>query len=126
MEELRMYSDDELKSELKRRAIERRKNTPKEIQYKEFEATVVKVENIRCSSRGKPKYKPLPSWRYKVGDWTTPLDIKYHNEFYLKQGCFNLKNAPKVGDRVKIRYRQTKNPYELHKVMSGKIVEVIN
>ena len=41
MKDLQNYTDDELREELKRRAIERIKNTPREIVYKEFDATIV-------------------------------------------------------------------------------------
>ena len=40
MKELKDYTDDELRNELKRRANERRKDTPREIVYVEFEATI--------------------------------------------------------------------------------------
>lgn len=39
MKELKDYTDEQLREELKRRAKERRKSTPREIVYKEFEAT---------------------------------------------------------------------------------------
>ena len=46
MKELKDYTDEELRNELKRRANERRKDTPREIVYVEFEATIKKVDNI--------------------------------------------------------------------------------
>ena len=40
MKELKDYTEEELREELKRRVLERRKNTPRRIEYVEFEATV--------------------------------------------------------------------------------------
>ena len=127
MKSLEDYTDEELKSELKRRAYIKMKNTPRQTTYIEFEATVKSVENITntCWS-GKVSYKPITVWRYNVEDWTTHVDIKYHNTFYLKQGVFKKDTAPKEGDRVKIRYRRTKSNHEILDIANAKIVEIIN
>ena len=36
MKDLKDYTDEELRQELKRRVVERRKNTPRKIEYAEF------------------------------------------------------------------------------------------
>lgn len=126
MKELKDYTDEELRNELKRRAIEKRKNTPREVVYVEFEATIKEVDNKKgyyCS--GKEWHKPFTSWRYEIEDWTTHVDIKYHNDFTLKQGCFKRDTAPKVGDRVKLRYRRTKKSAEIFDIHKAKIVEIV-
>lgn len=48
MKDLQNYTDDQLREELQRRAIERRKNTPRKIVYIEFEATVASLDNVIC------------------------------------------------------------------------------
>lgn len=116
MKELKDYTDEELRNELKRRAIEKRKNTPREIVYVEFEATIQTINKRYCFNQ----------WKFKVNNWTTHVDIKYRNEFTLKQGCFKKDTAPKVGDKVKIRYRRTKNSAEIFDIHNAKIVEIIN
>ena len=128
-EELKDYTDDELREELKRRAIERRKNTPRETIYIEFEATIKKVDNIYCTNfygKGQHKYKVFSLWRYILEDWT--LD-REHNTiesrgFELKPNTFKKNEAPQVGDRVKLRYRRTKG-YECFDIWKAKIVEII-
>lgn len=128
-ETLKDYTDDELREELKRRAIERRKNTPRETIYIEFEATIKKVDNIYCTNfygKGQHKYKVFSLWRYILEDWT--LD-REHNTiesrgFELKPNTFKKNEAPQVGDRVKLRYRRTKG-YECFDIWKAKIVEII-
>lgn len=56
MKDLQNYTDDQLREELKRRAKERRKSTPREIVYKEFEATVASLDNVVCEKIGR-QYK---------------------------------------------------------------------
>lgn len=127
MKELEAYTDEELKSELKRRATERRLNTPREIIHKEFEAIVIYIDNIHGKKKnGKIQYKPFCFWRYRVTRWTTPIDLRTNNVFYTKQNVFNHSNHPKVGDKVKIRYRQTKKESELSCITKAKIIEIIN
>ena len=43
----------------------------------------------------------------------------------MKQGCFKRNNAPKIGDKVKLRYRRTKG-YEIFDLVKAKIVEIVN
>jgi hypothetical protein len=125
MKDLSIYTDDELREELKRRAMERRKNTPREILYVEFEATIKYVENTQ-NDRGKVKYKPLCFWKYKVTDCSIDIANQYNwFLYYMKQGAFKRDSCPKIGDRVKLRYRRTKKQYEQVDLQKAKIVEII-
>lgn len=129
--ELKDYTDDELREELKRRAVERRKDTHRETIYIEFEATIKKVDNIYCTNfygKGQHKYKVFSLWKYIIEDWN--LDCPNANQILtgrrleLKQGLFKRNDSPQVGDRVKLRYRRTKG-YESFDIWKAKIVEVI-
>ena len=128
MKELKDYTDDELREELKRRVIERRK-TPRETIYVEFEATIKEVDNIHIKNWngfGNHKYKAFPFWRYKLEDWT--LDREHQTikgkGFELKPNTFKRKEALQVGDRVKVRYRRTKG-HECFNILNAKIVEIV-
>ena len=127
MKELKDYTDDQLREELKRRAIERRKNTPREIVYKEFEATVAELYNIKCKRLdGSIAYKPFCFWRYRLSACTSDLANQHlWNDYYLEHNVFKRDNAPKVGDRVKLRYRRTKKGHEVFDLNKAKIVEII-
>ena len=127
MKDLEQYTDDQLREELKRRARERRANTPREIVYKEFEATVASLDNVICKKLdGSIKYKPFQFWRYRLADCTSDLaNQRLWNDYYLKHNVFKRDNAPKVGDRVKLRYRKTKKGHEVFDLNKAKIVEII-
>lgn len=126
---LKDYTDDELREELKRRAVERRKDTPREIVYVEFEATIKEIDNICMADyygKGLRKYKAFSLWKYIIEDWT--LDREHSTiesrGFELKPNTFKKNEAPQVGDRVKLRYRRTKG-YECFDIWKAKIVEII-
>lgn len=128
MEELKNFTDEELRQELKRRSAERRKNQKHEIKYIEFDAIVKRIYNVQyCSSNGSITYKPFVSWKYQVDNCSYEFARvnKHINEFYLKKGCFKRDNAPKIGDKVKLRYRRTKG-YEGFDLYKAKIVEIVN
>lgn len=121
MKTLQEHTDEELREELKRRTKERRKNQKYEITYVEFEATIDKVDNTLG-------YKKLPFtlWKYRLKDCSLELANGYPwNDYYNKQGCFKRDNAPQLGDRVKLRYRQTKCGAEVFCLKRAKIVEII-
>lgn len=128
MKELKDYTDDELRDELKRRAIERRKNTPREIVYVEFEATIVSVDNtLGYKYNGDTKYIPFCFWKYRIKDCSLEFANGYPwNDYYNKQGVFKRDNSPKIGDRVKLRYRKTKCGNEIFCLQKAKIIEIIN
>ena len=126
MNDLLLYSDEELREELKRRARERRANTPKEIVYKEFEATIVQVYNVKQKYNGHTSYLPFEQWSYRVNDVTSDfVRIHYKDVYKLARGVFKKDKAPKVGDRVKLRYRRTKKGYEGFDMDKARIVEII-
>ena len=126
MNDLLLYSDEELREELKRRARERRANTPKEIVYKEFEATIVQIYNVKQKYNVRTSYLPFEQWSYKVNDITSDfVRMNYKNVYKLARGVFKKDNAPQVGDRVKLRYRRCKNRYEGFDMDKARIVEVI-
>lgn len=126
MKDLSIYTDEELREELKRRAAERRANIPMEIKYVEFEATIKRVENTQ-TDRGKVKYKPLCFWKYQVTDCSIDIANQYDwFSYYMKQGAFKRDSCPQIGDRVKLRYRRTKKQYEQVDMSKAKIVEIIS
>lgn len=126
MSDLLLYSDEELREELKRRARERRANTPREIVYKEFEATIVQIYNVKQKYNGHTSYLPFEQWSYRVNEITSDLARMYPKEVYkLARGVFKKDNAPQVGDRVKLRYRRTKKGYEGFDMDKARIVEVV-
>lgn len=121
------FSDEELREELKRRAQERRKSQKNEIKYIDFEATVIGIDNTQgYKANGDTKYKPFVFWKYRVNNCSYEFAERNNHidEFYLKQGCFNRYNAPKIGDRVRLRYRRTKG-YEIFNLSKAKIIEII-
>lgn len=128
MEELKNFTDEELRQELKRRSAERRKNQKHEIKYIEFDAIIKSIDNIQSYSfNGNVKYKPFVFWKYQVDNCSYEFArVNNHiNEFYTKQGCFKRDNAPKIGDKVKLRYRRTKG-HEVFDLKKAKIVEIVN
>lgn len=131
MKELKDYTDDELREELKRRAVERRKDTPREIVYVEFEATIKEIDNIFMKNYygdGLHKYKAFSLWKYYIEDWTLNCpnanQILTGRRLELKQGLFKRNDSPQVGDRVKLRYRRTKGS-ECFDIWKAKVVEII-
>ena len=128
MRTLQDYTDEELRKELRRRVQEKRKSQKHEIVYVEFKATIDKVDNtLSYTANGAIKHKPFMFWKYEVKDCSYEFaKINNHvNCFYLKQGCFKRSNAPQIGDRVKLRYRRTKNN-EIFDLAKAKIIEIIN
>lgn len=126
MNDLLNYTDDQLREELKRRARERRANTPREIVYREFEATIVQIYNVKQKYNGHTSYLPFEQWSYMVGDIVSDFPRIHCKKVYkLARGVFKKDNAPQVGDRVKLRYRRTKRGYEGFDMDKARIVEVV-
>lgn len=125
MKDLYEYTDDELRAELKRRAIEKRKNTPRDIKYVEFEATIKYVNNIKNTWRNQVWYNQFSTWTFSLKDCTSELANKYPWKDYKLGKGFNKSNYPKVGDVVKLRYRRTKKEHEVWDLSKAKIVEII-
>lgn len=128
MKDLKDYTDDELRDELKRRVKERRKNQKYEITYVEFEATIDSVDNtLGYKCNGETKYTPFCFWKYRIKDCSLELANGYPwIDYTNKHGCFKRDNSPKIGDRVKLRYRKTKCGNEVFCLRKAKIVEIIN
>ena len=113
--ELCDYTTEELRAEL----IRRRKKPTKHIpEYVEFEGI---VENI-CKGRG------IYSNSYVISG-SHPLFQDRKREFNLKQPLFKVDTAPKVGDKVLLRYKKTKvhskKNYEIFDFLNAKIIKVI-
>lgn len=127
MADLSIFTDDELREELKRRLIAKRKAMVKEIQYIEFDATIDEVDNVRETyTDGTIKYKSFAFWKYRVVDCTIDIANQYkYNEYYLKQNVFKRSYAPKIGDRVRLRYRKTKKGPECFDLKKAKIIKIL-
>lgn len=126
MNDLQNYTDEQLREELKRRAIERRKNTPREIVYKEFEATICEVLNVKQKYNGHTSYLPFEQWSYRVDVIVSDFPSINRSKVYkLYRGVFRKDNAPKVGDSVKLRYRRRKCAYEGFDMDNARIVEIV-
>lgn len=123
LNELEKYTDDELRTELKRRAYERRKHIKREIKYVEFVATVKSVDNIEYTRHdGSVKYKAFAEWKYRITDSSNKLANEW-TDFKIKSGCFTRDSAPQKGDSVILRYRDI-NSAEVFKVRNAKIVAI--
>lgn len=113
--ELCDYTTEELRAEL----IRRRKKPTKHIpEYVEFEGVVEKIYKGR--------------WIYSnsyVISGSHPLFQSRSREFKLKQPLFKVDTAPKVGDRVLLRYKKTKvhskKDYDIFDFLNAKIIKVI-
>lgn len=126
MKDLQNYTDDQLREELKRRAKERRANTPREIVYKEFEAYIVQINNVKQKYNGHTSYLPFEQWSYKVDGIVSDFPSINRSKVYKSaRGVFKKDTAPRVGDRVKLRYRKRKNSYEGFDMDKARIVEII-
>lgn len=111
---LQDFTIDELRAELNRRAIEARKaanaNRDRKPKYLYAEGTVLTVHN---TSGGRKL--PFLDWSFKVhidDEYTMKLNIQtwnidsYHN---VNRAKFKKRNAPKEGDRVRLKCRVTKD-----------------
>ena len=84
MKELKDYTEEELREELKRRVLERRKNTPRRIEYVEFEATVSGIGNTWSNCRGREFKYPFVLWTYQVKDCSCELaNVRQENGYKL-------------------------------------------
>ena len=124
--ELSDYTTEELRAELKRRRVQAMKEAKKQIPaYKEFVATIKELYNSRTNVNG---------YVYSVTDAEPHnSDIKqglFDNirwkGFSLQKNTFNKANAPKIGDKVLLRYRKHKtHKEEIFDFTRAKIVEVL-
>ena len=117
MDRLSEFTTDELKDELKRRQ--------KENIWSEFTAVIKAVNNKHVYRKG------FNAWTFEVHHACVngvEVDSYYHNSrFKLKKGAFNRENAPKIGDKVLLRYRNTRKNRKFKEmdVMKARIIEII-
>lgn len=100
MKELKDYTTQELRDELKRRAKESRIKAAKEHkpEYLYWEATVKGVQTWGSARQ----YK----YRLTTTDPRIPLE-KLMSTFPMIRGIYKKAELPKVGDKVKLRLRYT-------------------
>lgn len=117
MKELKDYTSDELREELKRRAKEARQNTIREKpKYIEVEGVVTNIRNI---------YKSFiwAEFNIKINDERVPecyRDYRYR----VKQGNFKKDNLPKIGDTVIVGHLLTKNRNHFN-ILCAKIIRIV-
>lgn len=124
--ELKDYTTEELRAELKRRRTKTIKEAKKQIPaYKEFTATVERLKNswgninlyMYSITDAKPHNCEIKSELFANISW---------RDFSLQQNTFNKANAPKIGDKVLLRYRRHKTcQAEIFDFTKAKIVEVL-
>lgn len=118
--ELSDYSNEQLKAELKRRSnIARMKAIREKPKYYYWEGTIVDIMK---------RYNRFPKWKFKIDseELAASESFSYLNRwhgFEMLSGAFNMTTAPKVGDRVKLRYRVVKSHFRSYR--DSKIVSVI-
>lgn len=121
--ELKDYTTEELREELKRRAKEARLNAKRsEPEYKEFTGV---IEYIDQRHRG--IYSYLFYIRSAIVNGVLTKDYRYNTDFKLKQGLFHKNTIPQVGDVVLLRYKRTKvnRNKEIFDIRNAKIVKII-
>lgn len=101
--ELKDYTTEELREELKRRAKEARLNAPrKKPKYIEIEATITNIYHYSYSKSFLQTEYTISTSDDRVSSYD--LDRRYK----LKNGCFRKDNTPKIGDTVIIGHLLTK------------------
>lgn len=126
MEELKKYSDEELREELKRRGRERMIASRKEIRYIEFEATIKSIDNVRNTWGGVTRYLPFSLWRFNIKDSNHRLkSVEGGFGYKLKANTFKKDTAPQVGDRVLLRYRDYKCSGDIFNARRATIIKII-
>ena len=106
--ELKDYTTEELRAELKRRRTKAMKEAKKEPpKYKEFTATIEKLDY---------KYGSISEYAYSITD-VNPHNNDINSELFnnirwrrfgLQTNTFKKETAPKIGDKVLLRYRRYK------------------
>ena len=128
---LGLYTDDELREELKRRAKLRRANAVrKPIEYIYLKGIVYHIDNINYQGKNWKgeeyiKYKPYAHWKFRLEDMECdePKALNWAFHSYFKCALPKYK-APKVGDKVVIKIRKPKM-FMPSNVREAKIIEVI-
>lgn len=121
------FTDEQLRSELKRRANERRKNAVrKPTEYLNLTGIVYHIDNIKeYRANGDVRYKPFSQWKFRLAD-TECADQRVVNwAFHADFKCALSKaNAPRLGDKVVVQIRKVKQLMPSN-VRSSKIVKVL-
>lgn len=115
MKDLNEYTTEELRAELRKRSLANRKKY--EPKYVEFEGI---VENIYSS-------KLLYTTGFDVSG-THHLFQGRNHTFRLKQPLFKKDTAPKIGDKVLLRYKETKKGKKYNHIFDfadAKIIKVL-
>lgn len=103
MKELKDYTTEELKAELKRRAIEAKKSARANKEYKtDYLYWIATVEGAQEWGRF-DQFK----YRVKTSDQNVPLDVICSGAFNMISGLCKKADRPRVGDTVKLRLRYT-------------------
>lgn len=121
--ELKDYTTEELREELKRRAKEARLNDKRhEPEYKEFTGVIKYIDQWH---RGIYTYLFHITSAVVNGERTN--DYRYNTDFKLKQGLFRKNTIPQVGDVVLLRYKRTNvnRDKEIFDIRQAKIVKII-
>ena len=125
---LGIYTDEELRAELKRRAKARRLlQGRKPIEYIYLKAIVYHIDNIKEYTDKGERYKPFSQWKFRLVDCECEDDPRVVNwAFHCDFKCKNFKkvDAPKLGDQVLVKIRKVKQLMPSN-VRESKIVEVI-
>ena len=121
--DLHEYTDEQLRAEIRRRAAIKAKQareTSKREKYIYWEGIVSKILT--------PHYdRSLYSIEFYIDPLTESLQGKIGTweRFKLVSGFgFNKSNMPRVGDKVKLRYRNSKK-HEAIRIHDSRIIEVI-
>ena len=123
---LELYTDDELREELKRRAKMRRANAVrKPTEYIYLKGIVYHIDNISYQDKNYIKYKPYAHWKFRLEDMecNEPKALNWAFHTYFKCSLPKYK-APKVGDKVVIKIRKPK-VFMPSNVRDSKIIEII-
>ena len=123
---LGLYTDEELREELKRRAKMKRINAiRKPTEYIYLKGIVYHIDNICYQYNGKIKYKPYTQWKFRLEDMECeePKALNWAFHSYFKCSLPKYK-APKLGDKVVIKIRKPKI-FTPSDVRNGKIIEII-
>lgn len=115
--ELKDYTTEELREELKRRKKEAIKNAiHKKPEYIEVEGVVVNVRNVYGSF-------VWTDFRVKTNDERVPSHA-HEYEYKIKQGKFRKNELPKIGDIVIIGHLLTKNRNYFSPI-NAKIIRIV-
>lgn len=121
--ELKDYTTDELREELKRRAKEARLNAKRaEPEYKEFTGVIKHIDQWHHGI-----YSYLFDITSAVVNGERTDNYIYNSGFKLKQGLFQKNTIPQVGDVVLLRYKRTNvnRNREVFDIKKAKIVKII-